>query len=200
MAQVQIDEAEFAQYQRLAGAARAMLDNPEARKHLHKAQKIVNPKAVIPEEDVREQVENEVQGLRGEMAKIAAQLAEEKAERDRTRQAAEITDGWEKQKRALRDQGFTEDGIEKIEAHALKESIPNLRAAANDYMALNPPPAPAAPAGQSWNFLEQMGELEKDTYVEKLFESHGDNEQLLNKEIAATLSDFRAQNRTQARR
>ena len=193
MAIVQIDEADLLQYRQLHGAAQAILANPESRKLLQKAQKIVNPQARIPEVEIEERVQAEVGGVREELAKLTKRLDEDAQARQTTAQAAEITATWDKQKADLRRRGFTDDGIRKIEEHALAESIPNLRAAANDYLAQNPPPAPEAPSGfGSWDFFGEA--REKDTYVEKMIEARGDNDGLLNKEIAATLTEFRSQN------
>jgi hypothetical protein len=193
VAQVQIDEAELLQYKQLHGAAQAILANPESRKLLHKAQKIVNPQARIPEVEIEEAVNAQVGGVQTELKALREQMVADAQAREAERQAAEINKTWDKQRSELRARGFTEDGIAKIEQHALSESIPNLRAAANDYLAMNPPPAPEAPSGfGSWDFFGEAPE--KDTFVEKMIESQGDNDGVLNKEIAATLRDFRSGN------
>ena len=192
MAQVQIDEAELLQYQKIAGAAQAIMADPEARK-LHRAQKKVNPNARIPEVEIEERVESEVSGVRDEIAKLTKQISDERAERAAKEQESQITGQWEQQKRDLRSRGFTDDGIAKIEQHAIDQHIPNLRAAANDYLALNPPQSPEKPSGfGSWDFFSGQPEQE-DTFVQKMIESKGDNEAVLNAEIGATLNEFRSQ-------
>jgi hypothetical protein len=192
MAIVQIDEAELEQYKRLHGAAQAILANPESRKLLHKAQKIVNPQARIPEVEIEETVQAQVGGVLAEVQKLNQRLDADKTEREQAAALATAQAGWDKQKFDLRAKGFTDDGIAKIEEHAVKEGIANLRAAAADYMALNPPPAPQTPSGfGGWDFF---GEGPKeDTFMPKMLESKGDNDGALNNEIAATLTEFRSQ-------
>ncbi len=188
----QVDEAELMQLRQLHGAASAILANPESRKLLQRAQKIVNPQARIPEVEIEEQVERQVGGVLAEVQKLNKRLDDDASERSVRHQAAEIQAGWDRQKSELRAKGFTDDGIAKIEQHALKEAIPNLRAAANDYMALNPPEAPQAPSGfGSWDFFGEAPV--EDTFVPKLIESRGDNDAVLNSEIAATLTEVRSQ-------
>ena len=192
MPSVQIDETELLQYRQLHGAAAAILANPEARKLLHKAQRIVNPNARIPEVEAEERVQAEVGGVREELAKISQQLAADRTEREAAGRAAELNAGWDRQKADLRRRGFTDEGLAKIEAHAIEQGIPNLRAAANDYIALNPPPEPNAPSGfGGWDFFGEAPE--KDEFVEKMIAAKGDDDSLLNAEIRATLSDIRGQ-------
>jgi hypothetical protein len=194
MAAVQIDETELLQYRQLHGAAQAMLANPKARKLLQQAQLTVNPQAKIPEVEMEAERESALADIKKQNAEVLAALEADRAERAREKQMAELTAGWEKQKSELRQRGFTDDGIAKIEAHALQESIPNLRAAANDYLALNPPAMPEQPSGfGGWDFFG--GEKkEDDQFVEKMIASRGDNDGVLNAEIMATLRDMRGQN------
>jgi hypothetical protein len=194
MAVVQIDETELLQYRQLHGAAQAMLANPKSRKLLQQAQLTVNPNAKIPEVEMEAEREGALAEIRKQNADVLAALQADREERAREKQMAEITGGWEKQKADLRRRGFTDDGIAKIEAHALSESIPNLRAAANDYLAMNPPAAPEQPGGfGGWDFFGGEAK-EEDKFVEKMIASRGDNDGVLNREIAATLSDMRSQN------
>jgi len=194
MAAVQIDETELLQYRQLHGAAQAMLANPKARKLLQQAQLTVNPNAKIPEVEMEAEREGALADIRKQNAEVLAALQADRDERQREKQMAEITGGWEKQKSDLRRRGFTDDGIAKIEQHALSESIPNLRAAANDYLALNPPAVPEQPGGfGGWDFFG--GEKkEDDQFVEKMIASRGENDGALNKEIAETLRDMRSNN------
>lgn len=193
MAVVQVDEAELLQYRQLHGAAAAMLANPKARKLLQQAQLTVNPNAKIPEVEMEAERETALESIRKQNAEVLAALEADRAERAREKQMAQITDGWEKQKADLRRRGFTDEGIAKVEAHALQEQIPNLRAAANDYMALNPPAAPEASTGfGGWDFFGGQA-AEDDKFVERMIESRGDNDGALNSEISKTLSDYRSQ-------
>lgn len=193
MAIVQVDETELLQYRQLHGAAQAMLANPKARKLLQQAQLTVNPNANIPEVQIEAEREGALAEIRNQNKAVLEAIEADRAERARDKQMAEITGGWERQKAELRQRGFTDDGIAKIEAHALQESIPNLRAAANDYLALNPPAMPEQPSGfGGWDFFG--GEKnEADQFVDKMIASRGENDGVLNREIAETLRDMRSQ-------
>lgn len=195
MALVQVDEAELLQYKQLHGAAQAILANPDARKHLHQAQKIVNPNARIPEVEIEERVAAEVGKAKSELQSLADELRKDREERAAAEQAAKLTNDWERQKTALRSQGFTDDGLAKIENHALEEGIPNLRAAANDYLALHPPAEPVQSSGfGAWDFFGPDGTKEEDSFVKDMVAAGRDGDEgRLNREIHSALSDYRSQ-------
>lgn len=196
MATVEIDEAELRQYQQLYQVAKTMNQNPKAKKFLLQAQKTAFPDAVIPELEADEQQQAAISGVLDEVKSLKAQLADDRAEREQRAEVAKLTQGWEQQRQALRQAGYTDEGIVAIEDHAQKEGIPNLRAAAHDYTALHPPQQPVQPSGfGSWEFFNDKP-AEDDTFMKDMMASKGDNDGALNREIAATLSDFRGQSQS----
>lgn len=186
----EIDETELLANQQVVKAVQGMLGNPEARQLLLKAQKIINPQAVIPEIDAKKPVEDELEKLRQEMAADRKARQEEKEKEEAERKAASFRDSWEKQKRALADQGYTDEGIKKIEEHAEKEGIPNLRAAAADFDRLNPPAAPVQSNGAlGFDIFNPPADDAED--MKAMVESRGESDSALNKLIGKALTDIR---------
>ena len=194
MAVKEIEESEFLASQQVVQAFQKMLANPKARELVLRAQKTVNPDAVIPEIDARVPVEAELAKMREELAADRAERAKAKEDAEAERRKQAFTDGWEKQKRSLIDSGYTDEGVKKIEEHAEKEGIPNLRAAAADWEKLNPPSTPAQPSGSLGYDIFNPPKTEEDD-IKRLMESKGDNAMALDHMIAGALNDFRGAKR-----
>lgn len=193
---VEIDADVLQRQQGIVATLQRIAGDPNAKKLLQQAQKMAIPESVIPELDAHAAIAPELNEIKGALGKLNERLDNEAQERTRAAQAAQFQDGWDRQKSALRQQGFMDDFIAKIEDHASKEGIPNLRAAANDFLALNPPPAPASPSGfGGWDFFGN-GSAADDKFVERMVEHRGDNDSILNAEIAAALADVRQQQPT----
>jgi hypothetical protein len=192
---VEVDAEALAQVRAREATLQRIVAHPEGRKLLQQAQKTAIPDSVIPEFDARAAVAPQLTKIEEGFAALNKRLDDEAAERARAAEANKWTDDWNRQKSALRQQGFMDDFIVKIEDHAQKEGIPNLRAAANDFLALNPPPTPTAPNGfGGWDFFDSAGQ--EDKYVENIYASAspgepGGSERFLNAEIAAALADVR---------
>lgn len=184
----------------MAGVNRAvdlMMANKEARALLLKARKISDPSAVIPEIDAAEPVNAQVDEIKKMMAEEKAAREADKAERAQAEKLAEFARGWEKQRSKLRADGWRDEGIENIEKLAQERGIPDLEVAAAYFEKLHPPAEPVQPNGSgSWGFFGDQPE--DDTFIKAMLASRGDDEAALDREIAATLKDFRSQ--TGARR
>lgn len=197
MAVRQVDEAEFLNAQAVMRAVDMMMADKDARKLLLQARKKSDPKAVIPELDAAEPVNAEVAEIRKMLSEQKEVMAAEKAEREQQARLAEFAKGWEKQRSKLRGDGWRDEGIEGIEKLAQERGIPDLEVAAAYFEKLHPPAEPVQPNGTgSWGFFE--GNSEDDTFIKAMIASKGDDEGALDREIAATLKDFRSQ--TGARR
>ena len=197
MAVREVDESEFLNAQAVVTAVNKMMGDKDARKLLLQARKKSDPSAVIPELDAAEPVNAQVNEIRAMLAEEKAAREAEKAERAQAAQVAEFTRSWERQKNTLRQAGWRDDGIDAIEKMAQDRGIPDLEAAAALFEKLHPPAEPVQPNGHgSWGFFD--GNAEDDTFIKSMIASKGDDEGALDREIKATLKDFRSQ--TGARR
>ena len=111
---VEVDEGELT----VARSAKALLDKlgtGNTRSKLLHLVKEVNPDAPIPELDSQRPVLDEVAKLKAEMEAERKARAEEKAEAEKSAREAKVGKAIEKGRAALRAQGYTDEGIEKVE-------------------------------------------------------------------------------------
>lgn len=210
MATREVDETDFLASQATIRAVNGMLANPKAKNLLLQARKIADPTVVLPELDVANSIEAGLASVHAELAQERTQRAAdlkadrearlaERAERDAERETQRQTDAiakfradWERQKAALRSEGWRDEGIAAIEKHAEERGIADLEIAAAHWEKLHPPSEPVQPNGAgSWGFME--GNPEDDKFVKAMLESRGDDEAALNTEVNAALRDFRQQ-------
>lgn len=193
MAMREVDETEFLNSQTVIRTVNAMMSDPKARKLVQQAQKIVNPNVVIPELDAAAPVLEEVTALRAENASILARMNAEKEERENRERVATFTASWESKKSALRQRGYTEEGITAIEALAEERGLADLEAASALFDRLHPPAEIADPTSfNSFNMFEN-GATNED--FKKLLEAQGDDSAAERNMINAALSEVRGQRR-----
>lgn len=189
---VEIDEFELLNLRGVNEVVSAMLANPQARPLVLRARKIQDPKAAIPEIDAAAPMHSAVQAVQKEIA----DWRKEQAERDQKTEAEAVTrkfqENWERQKDALRAQGWRSDGIAEIEKFALERGVADLELAAAGYEKLHPPSEPATSGFGSWDFFTPSEGDQKD-FISKMMESRGDDEGALRAETHKALTEFRSQ-------
>ncbi len=217
MATREVDESEFLASQATIRAVNGMLANPAARKLLLQARKTADPNAVIPEIDAAAPINSTLDEIRAAMAAEKQAAADERtaakaereaekaareAEKEAERQAKLVADfeaNWTRQKAALRQEGWRDEGIAEIVAHAEKNGIADLEIAAAHWEKLHPPAEPVQPNSTgSWGFMDNIPD--DDKFVKAMIASKGEDEGALNAEINAALKDFRAQQQQGSRR
>jgi hypothetical protein len=190
---VEIDESELLNLRGVNDVVSQMLANPQSRQLVLRARKIQDPKAPIPEIDAAAPMHHAVESVRKEFA----EWRKEQAERDQKREAEEttrkFTEGWERQKDGLRQQGWRPDGIAEIEKFALERGVADLELAAAGYEKLHPPAEPVSNNGfGSWDFFTPS-EGDQAGFIEKMMASRGDDEGALRQETHKALQEFRSQ-------
>jgi hypothetical protein len=214
---IEVDESEFLASKATIEAVNGMLSNRVAREMLLRARKIANPNAVIPEIDAAEPVNATLAEIKAaqeadrraaaeERAALKAEREAEKAEREAEKEAerqsrflADAQADFVRQKAALRAEGWRDEGIAEIVAHAEKNGIADLEIAAAHWEKLHPPAEPVQPNSTgSWGFMDNIPD--DDKFVKAMIASKGEDEGALNAEINASLRDFRAQQAQGSRR
>lgn len=194
MAVREIDESELLAQQSVTRAVNQMLANPKARKMLLAARKEADPDAVIPEIDAAAPLAAEQAALRQMLLDDKAERAADKAAAAEARSVQQFEDGWNRQKSALRNAGWRDEGIEAVEQFARENAIGDLGIAADAWEKRHPPAEPVQPNGSgSWGFFDQPSDA-PDTFIKAMVETKGDNEGALDAEIQSALRDYRSQN------
>jgi len=190
--QVEVDEVEYANQRRLTALYGKMMSDPKAREQLTRAAKLVNPQAVTPELDAKDEVLAALETERQERLALQAQLAADKAEREQEKALAQFSSGWEAQKAQLRKEGWQDEGIEKVEEHAKTLGIANLSVAAAPLENITPAPQVAQSSG--FAPFDSFHPSERDSENFKALMANGgqDDPMLENKMIREALDDYRS--------
>ena len=111
---VEVDEGEL----NVARSAKALLDKlgtGATRAQLLGLVKTVNPDAPIPEIDSQVPVFNEINGLKAELAAERKAREDDKAATEKGARERKVEKAISHGREVLRSQGYTQDGIEKVE-------------------------------------------------------------------------------------
>ena len=90
MSIVEIDENELVRLRQLSGVAGRIMANPEGKKLLEKAHKLVDPNAVTPTLDLDAQIEAARAEDRKQIAELRKALETDKEEREKTTRLAQL--------------------------------------------------------------------------------------------------------------
>ena len=197
MANVELDEVELQRLQKQDRTVHALMSNPQAKKKIFEAYKVVEPNARIPELEMEEAAKAPVVELEKTVKELQASIAADKAEREKQLKLDALTGNMERGFTKLRRDGWLDDGIENVRKLMDEKGILDPEDAAAIYLAKHPPQAPATPSGTgSWNFMEPAAD-DGDSYTKALMSSKSaaDNEQLAMNEARKALNEFRGAQR-----
>ena len=190
---VEMDEVELQRLQKQDRTVQTLMANPQAKKKIFEAYKVVQPDARIPELDIEEAAKAPVVELEKTVKALQTQIETDKAEREKDAKLSSLNGQMERGFAKLRSQGWMDDGIEKVRALMEEKGYLDPEDAAAIYLSKNPPPAPATPSGVGgWNFMEAPAD-DTDSYTKTLLSSKSaaDNEQLAMNEAHKALNEFR---------
>ena len=115
MATVEIDEAEFANLKRVRDTVAKIAAQPEGKKLMQKAHKLVDPNAVTPDLDEDEKKIAAQTEWQKKFEDLQSKIDAKDAEREKNEKLASLNSKMESGRRALRDAGWTKEGIEGVE-------------------------------------------------------------------------------------
>lgn len=194
MPQVEVDENELLQLRQLSGVASRMIQNPQAKRLLEQAHKMVDPNAVTPLLDQEAAIMSPIEEIRKEFADFKAETAKEKAEREKAEKLGAIDRQIEEGVSQLQRDGWQEDGIKMVRDLMDERGITDPLIAAAYIEKKHPPQQLATPSSTgAWNFLEGVNDGEDD--LKKLIETKGENNMLLDKMAFEALNDVRGGSR-----
>lgn len=183
----ELDENQYAEWQRHQQVLALIDKNPEAKKLIQKAVLIGAPEMAGTEPRIRDENEQ----FKGEItSKLDAFLDEQRKDReDRKADEAKraMESDWLSGRRKLREQGYDDVGVEKIEEFMEKRGVADHEIAMAAYERENPPPPPIATGGSRWNFFDQRdaGNLGLDALLK------GDDEGFLAQALPIALREGR---------
>lgn len=191
---IEVDETVFLAQNNVTQLVNEMLQHPEGRKLVQQATKAVRPNTVIPELDAKNDVQGEMDKMRAEQTAFLAKVAADREAELADKKQNDFKAGWDRQKDSLRNKGWLDDGVDKVEAFALEHGISDLSIAADAYEARMPAPEPVTPSGfGGFDIFQPPGE--DDTAMKALLESRGEDPHALNKLINEALGDIRGTRR-----
>lgn len=175
MPKLEIDEEEARRLATLDNAVRTIWANPEARKLVQQAQKLVDPKARTPDLDQEQAVLKPVSELSKKVDDFIEAQKAAAAEAAKNTKLGELKrlrdDGFAE----LRRQKYTDKGLEAIEKLMDEKGILDPLDAAAIFDKSNPPMAVMTPGGSSaWNFTALPAEGADN--LKKLIETKGNND------------------------
>lgn len=149
--------------------AKALLDkigaNPALRHKFLGLVKELNPNASIPEIDAAAPIMAEVQNAVKAVTELKADIEKERTERNKDADSRKWQSMVENGRKLLREDGYTDEGIEKIEKMMQERGMADYEAAAALWARLNPESGPVATTNFSnkWNFTTPADEKDNDT-------------------------------------
>jgi len=196
MANVEVDEVDLQRLRKQDQTVHALLANPKAKRKILEAYKDVVPDAKIPELEIEEAAKAPVMELQKQVSELQKKLDDDKAEREKEAKLSALTNSVESGIAKLRRDGWTDDGIAEVRKLMDERGIIDPEIAAAYYEKQHPPQAPATPSGVGgWNFMEPAAD--EDAYVKAITasKSAAENDQLVMREAAKALQEFRGAQR-----
>ena len=190
MATVEIDEAEFANLKRVRDTVAKIAAQPEGKKLMQKAHKLVDPNAVTPDLDEDEKKIAAQTEWQKKFEDLQSKIDAKDAEREKNEKLASLNSKMESGRRALRDAGWTKEGIEGVEKLMEDKGILDHEIAAAFIEKQNPPQEVMSPrAFGGFNFVEQP--KDEDAFLKALLDSKGDDDNAVLRVAADAVSDLR---------
>lgn len=190
MPKIEVDEAEFANLNRIKATVAKIASTPEAKKLLQKAHKLVDPNAQTPELDDDEKKAQLESGFQKQIEELKAKIAADDEKRTNDANLAALNAKFEAGRSALRAQRYTKEGIEAVEKFMQERGIADHEIAAA-YLEKQSPPAEAMSprAFGSFNFIEQP--KDDDLFLKSLLDSRGDDDGAVLKAASEAVGEIR---------
>lgn len=188
---VEIDEAEYMKLRQLSGVVNTIMKNPDARKFVEKAHKLVDPNAATPTLDRDAAIVAPVSTLEKKIDDFIASTTKREDEREQNQKLNALKAQHEQGIAKLRRDGWTDDGIKAVEKLMDEKGLLDPLDAAAIHEKAHPPQAVAAPSGVgAWNFAEGIA---AEDPLKKLLDTKGKNDLVADKMASDVLNEFRQQ-------
>lgn len=193
---VEIDETELVRHRRLANTVNTILSNPQAKRLVEQAHKLVDPKAATPTLDQDKVVNEPFEAFRKEFSEQLGAIKDTLAESKKISQLDALKRQHDEGISSLRKQGWTDEGIKAVETLMEQKGLLDPLDAAAIYEKAHPPAPPVTPSGGAqgaWNFTEGVTDDQAD--IKKLLDTKGQNDLIVERMAANVLADVRGSRR-----
>ncbi len=193
---IEVDEEVYNQNAKLRDRLARIARNPKNAAALEAMEKEIDPNVTTPNLDQQKAFLEPVEALRKDFADFKKGQEEERAKEQEERSKRLLTEKWEAGRKWMLDQGFTPEGIEKIEKELMApKGLIDHEDAAKIWNADHPAPPPATPGGfGAWNFLDPPPTEDKSQdSIKALVGSKGENELVADRMARDALNEFRQQ-------
>lgn len=190
MAKIEVEESDLVALRRVNTFAETALNNPKTRRQMLEIQKALNPDAVIPEIDATDHVMNAVNAVSAKVDSMMTALTARDTAADDARRTSALQEKMAAGQKMLRDHGYNEEGITKIEALMLAEGIVSYAAGLALFERQNPAPPPADNS-RPGRFGDMSGNDVQTDDFKKLWDSQGQSEEWLQESLRNVRSEFR---------
>src|SRR5215469_10433531 len=146
MALVEVEDSELQTLRTARALVEKFHGDPRTREQYLKLIKILNPQAIVPEIDAKNEVLDEIKKRDEVIADLKKAIDADKAERDETARKAKVEGSIADGRKWCRDQGYTQDGITGIEKIMEERGIADYEAAAALFERINPRDEPIVPS------------------------------------------------------
>ena len=187
MAKIEIDENEYVEMKRVTDVARLIAANPKARPLMQQAIAEAAPDQIGPEHRIRQEVDEKIGGLEKTIREFLDETKAEKAAREAEETKRTFETRWLGTRNKAREAGYTDEGLEKLEAWMEKRGVADHEIAIPAFERENPPPEPVVTGGRGWDFFNGIPKDQPD--LQALL--NGNDEAFLATAIPAALNDVR---------
>ena len=184
----ELDENEYAEFQRLKAVVGKVRQNPAALRKMQEAIADAVPEEVGPEIRIRQEMTEKIGGIEKTLADFVAEQRKEREERQSEETKRELEGRWLKGRAAARKAGYMDEGLDKLEAYMEEKGVADHEIAIPAFEKLNPPPEPVVSGNSRFNFFDQPPQ---DMGLDLLMK--GDDEGFLRKAIPSALKEARGQ-------
>lgn len=191
---IEVDEDLYNQNAKLRATIAKIASNPKNAAALEAMQKEIEPNITTPFLDAEKARNAPIEALSKDIADLRKSLEEKDAKEQEERQKGLLNAKWEAGRQWMLEQGFTPEGIKKIEDEIMApKGIVDHRDAAKIWNADHPPAPPAMPGGTgAWNFLDPQPD-DKNENIKQLLASKGENNLVADRMANEALNEFRQQ-------
>lgn len=189
MPKIEIEESELANLKRVNDVAALIGKNPKARALLQEAVAMAAPEEAGPEHRIRSEFSEAIGAIREDLKKDREEREREREERATEAAKRDLEKRWTEGRSKARDEGYTGEGLDKLEDFMEKNNIADHKLAIPAFERANPPPEPVVTGGSRWNFFDVQEGVESDAALKDLL--NGNDESFLARTVPAALKEVR---------
>lgn len=195
MPMVEIDEDVLRQQQAVVAAVNKLMANPDARRKVLEARKVVEPDASIPEIDAAKPVMTQLEAMQKRQEEFEKKILDERAKEEADRHAKDLRSRWMDGRKVLESEGYDAEGVKKIEEYMEKNGIVDHEIGLAAWERKHPRPTPAPSHSGNIGMFDLLNPEKKDDKLDdamkRLMSSGGEDSGALDSLVTSALADVR---------